>query len=46
MALCRKIGWTYDEYLDAPLWFVNELIKQLNDETKQIDKNLRNYKNG
>jgi len=38
--------WTYDEYLDQPLWFINELVEELNREARQRDKDLMRTRNG
>ena len=46
MGLCRLMRWTYDEYLDQPLWFLDELINQLNKENREREKQLRQTNHG
>jgi hypothetical protein len=35
------MNWTFDEYLNQPAWFLEEVIIQLNDETKKQKRELR-----
>jgi hypothetical protein len=32
--LCREMGWTYEQYLDQPTWFVQSLMYLLSEEAK------------
>ena len=38
--------WGYEEYLNQPNWFINELIYQLNDENNKHERELRKMNNG
>jgi len=40
------MNWTFDEYLDQPLWFISELIYQLNRENKEREKILNRQNRG
>jgi hypothetical protein len=32
--LCREMGWTYEQYLDQPSWFVQMLMYLISEEAK------------
>ena len=36
--ICREMHWTYQEYLEQPVWFVELLIEILNLEAKEIKR--------
>jgi hypothetical protein len=39
--LCKEMGWTYEEYLSQPSWFVVmllELLELLRAETQHVDR--------
>lgn len=45
METCKQFGWTYDEYLDAPLWFLNTVMIRNKVEAHFVDKENRKIKN-
>lgn len=32
------MGWTYEQYMSQPTWFIAELIRQKNRETYELKK--------
>ena len=38
MHLCREMKWTYEEYLDQPLWLIQILSEQMIEESKELRK--------
>jgi len=41
--LCEKMGWTYEQYMAQPLWFIKTIMLKLSIEgeynRKQLEKN-------
>jgi hypothetical protein len=33
--LCKEMGWTYEEYLSQPTWFVAMLFEMMRAEARQ-----------
>jgi hypothetical protein len=38
VVICQEMGWTYQEYLDAPNWFINLLVEKMNQDGKEMKK--------
>jgi hypothetical protein len=36
--ICRELGWTYQEFVSQPVWFVPIIIKLMNEEAVQAKK--------
>ena len=36
--VCREMGWTYEQYLDQPTWFVQMLLYAMSEEAKAINE--------
>lgn len=35
LVLCEKTGWTYDQYLDQPTWFIDALRQKMAIDNKR-----------
>jgi hypothetical protein len=33
--VCDRMGWTYDEYLSQPEWFIHSLIEKWSQDNKK-----------
>lgn len=40
-ALCKYMGWTYQEYMAQPTWFLQTAIIYLTEENNAKEKNVR-----
>jgi len=43
--ICERYGWTYDQYLDQPQWFIDTIIQKSNMDSEaqaKADKELQN----
>lgn len=38
VVICQEMGWTYQEYLETPTWFLNLLAEKLNQDGKELKK--------
>ncbi len=36
IAICQEMGWTYEEYLNQPIWFINLLKAKMIIDNKKI----------
>lgn len=36
--LCRKMGWTYTEYMEQPQWFITNVTHLLLEEARDENK--------
>jgi hypothetical protein len=36
--ICREMGWTYQEYRDAPQWFVIILLSLFQNEAEEMKR--------
>jgi len=36
--ICREMKWTYEEYLDAPSWFIDMIVDMLQAEARANKK--------
>lgn len=36
--LCDKLGWTYDEFLDTPVWFVKALLGKIQADNQYAER--------
>ena len=34
--ICREMGWTYQDYRDAPQWFVVMILSMLQNEAEEM----------
>jgi len=42
VAICQEMGWTYDEYLDQPTWFIDLLKAKLEIDSDELRKQIKN----
>ena len=40
--ICEKYGWTYYEYLDQPLPFINLIAERLKIDALEAERNAKN----
>jgi len=38
VAICQEMGWTYDEYLDSPKWFIDLIKTKLEIDSENLKK--------
>lgn len=39
--VCETMGWTYFEYLEQPLWFIEALLIKWKEETRYNKENQK-----
>ena len=39
--LCKELGWTYDEYMNQPYWFVEGMEEVMRLEAKHEEKQAK-----
>ncbi len=44
VSICEKFGWTYQEYMDQPLWFIDLLLAKADIDRQKAEKIMK--KNG
>jgi hypothetical protein len=32
--ICEKFGWTYNEYMEQPMWFLETIVEKLKQENE------------
>lgn len=43
--VCEKMGWTFDQYLSQPTWFINLLLAKFSADTKNAEMMRKRYGN-
>lgn len=38
VVICQEMGWTYEQYLAQPVWFVSLIAEKLNQDGKEMKK--------
>jgi len=33
--VCLQYGWTYEEYLDQPIWFIDLIVRRMEIDAKK-----------
>lgn len=41
VAVCQEFGWTYDEYMDSPTWFLEMVREKLIRDNKETQRQTR-----
>lgn len=36
--LCQEMSWTYQEYMNQPMWFVQLLFDKIQEDNKKVKK--------
>lgn len=36
--ICQKMGWTYDQYLRQPVWFIEVLLLKMGIEAEHAEQ--------
>jgi len=44
VSICQEMGWTYQEYMKQPVWFVNLLMDKLGIDSENIRKRINKTK--
>lgn len=42
VAVCQEFGWTYDEYLDTPSWFLDLVKAKLQIDNRNLERRIKN----
>jgi len=40
IAICQETGWTYDEYMEQPSWFLELLKEKLQTDSRKIQREI------
>ena len=46
IAICQDFGWTYDEYLDQPTWFLTLIREKMVRDQKEQERAANKLKRG
>lgn len=46
VAVCQEFGWTYDEYMSQPAWFLTLIREKLIRDAKAQERDLKHIKRG
>jgi hypothetical protein len=41
VSICERFGWTYQEYMDQPLWFIDLLLAKMDIDRQMMEKKLK-----
>lgn len=44
VSICQEMGWTFDEYMKQPNWFLNMLKDKLKIDTEKVGKEYERLK--
>ena len=43
VSICQEMGWTYNEYMNQPQWFLDLLEDKLKIDSDNAKKELKKY---
>ena len=46
VAICQEYGWTYEEYMSQPAWFLTLIREKLVRDQKEQERGLKQMKRG
>lgn len=38
VSICQEMGWTYEEYMSQPKWFLNSLMDKMEVDAQEAKK--------
>ena len=44
VSICQEMGWTYQEYIGQPMWFINLLKDKLQIDSRNMRKEISKIK--
>jgi len=44
VAICEAYGWTYEEYQNQPLFFIQAIKEKMMRDNKEQERNLRKHR--
>lgn len=44
VSICQEMGWTYQEYMEQPIWFIDSLKDKLQIDSENMRKQMRKTK--
>ena len=41
VSVCQEMGWTYDDYMEQPSWFISLLMVKLEIDARKTRESMR-----
>lgn len=41
LIICQEVGWTYQEYMSQPIWFIEALRSKMSIDNKRTEMEMK-----
>jgi hypothetical protein len=41
VSICERLGWTYQDYMNQPVWFIDLLLAKMDIDHQRAEKRIK-----